>query len=356
MVWLVRTVYGETEVVGLLGGHLGELDVELGQVGSGNLLVEGLGEHVDTERVGLGVGPEGNLGHDLVGERTGHDEGWVSSSTSEVDKSTLGEKDDVSAGRHGESVDLGLDVDGLGGSLLQPGNVNLNIEVADVADDGVLLHDLEVLADDDVSVTGGGNEDVGSWSSLLHSGDLVTGHGGLESVDGVDFGDNDSGTVGSEGLGTSLSDITETSDDGDLTGQHDIGGSLDTINKRLSASVVVVELGLGDGVVDVDGGDLELAVSESLVEVVNTGGGLLGDTSAVLEVLGVLLVDEGGKVSSVIEDQVEWLALWEGSKGLLDTQVVLLLGLTLPGEDWDTSDLGTECSKSLDKDGSLNGP
>jgi hypothetical protein len=44
------------------------------------------------------------------------------------------------------------------------------------------------------------------------------------------------------------------------------------------ATHVVVKLGLGDRVVDVDGGDLELAVAESLVEVVDTGGGLLRDT------------------------------------------------------------------------------
>ena len=45
VVGLVWTVDWETEVVGLLGGHAGELDTELTQVGSGNLLVEGLGEH-----------------------------------------------------------------------------------------------------------------------------------------------------------------------------------------------------------------------------------------------------------------------------------------------------------------------
>lgn len=138
MVGLVRTLDGETEVVGLLGRHFGELDVELGQVGSGNLLVERLGEHVDTERVRLGVGPEGDLSHDLVGERTRHDERGVTGTATQVDESTLGEQDDVSAGRHGESVDLGLDVNGLGGGLLQPSDVNLNIEVTDAA---ILAHD-----------------------------------------------------------------------------------------------------------------------------------------------------------------------------------------------------------------------
>ena len=78
-----------------------------------------------------------------------------------------------------------------------------------------------------------------------------------------------------------LANITEASNDGDLTGKHDIGGTLDTIDERLAASVVVVELRLGDGVVNVDGRDLELAVTEHLVEVVNTGCSLLGETADV---------------------------------------------------------------------------
>ena len=45
VVGLVRTVLGKTKVVGLLGGHGGELDAKLTEMGSGNLLVEGLGEH-----------------------------------------------------------------------------------------------------------------------------------------------------------------------------------------------------------------------------------------------------------------------------------------------------------------------
>ena len=92
-----------------------------------------------------------------------------------------------------------------------------------------------------------------------------------------------------------LSNISETGDDSDLSGEHDVGSSLDTIDERLSTTVQVVELGLGDlkgeieisrrsnstearrltSVVDVDGGDLELAILEGSVEVVDTGGSLL---------------------------------------------------------------------------------
>ena len=50
-------------------------------------------------------GPEGDLSNNLVGEGAGHDEGWVSGSTSEVNKTTLGEDDVLSRGG-GEPVHL----------------------------------------------------------------------------------------------------------------------------------------------------------------------------------------------------------------------------------------------------------
>lgn len=189
-----------------------------------------------------------------------------------------------------------------------------------------------MTADEDVTATSGGDEDLTLGSSLLHGGDLVALDSSLEGVDGVDLGDQDAGTHAAESIGTALADITVTSDNGNLTSDHDIGGALDTIDEGLTATVQVVELGLGDGVVDVDGGDKELALLEHAVEVVDTSGGLLGQTVAVLELLGVLLVNEGGQVTTVVEDEVELLAILEGGELLVQAPVVLLLGLTLPGE------------------------
>ena len=77
----------------------------------------------------------------------------------------------------------------------------------------------------------------------------------------------------------SFANISEASDNGDLSGKHDIGGTLDTIDQRFTAAIKVVELGFGDRVVDVDGGNLELAILEGLVQVVNTSSSLLRDTT-----------------------------------------------------------------------------
>lgn len=78
---LVGAVGGDVEVLGLDVRKGRELDIERLQVGTGDLLVELLGEHVDTERELLGGSPESNLSEDLVGERAGHDERGVTGGT-----------------------------------------------------------------------------------------------------------------------------------------------------------------------------------------------------------------------------------------------------------------------------------
>ena len=189
-----------------------------------------------------------------------------------------------------------------------------------------------MTANQNVTATGGGDEDLTNGSSLLHSRDLVALDGGLEGVDGVDLSDKDTSAHRVQGLGATLADITVTSNDSNLTGDHDIGGTFDTVNEGFTATVQVVELGLGDTVVNVDGGDTELALLQHAVEMVNTGGGLLGDTVAVIKHLRELGVNKGGEVTTVIEDEVELLAILERVELLLQAPLVLLLSLALPGE------------------------
>lgn len=112
----------------------------------GNSLVQDLWENVDTNLELLGLAElnvllaesgilgleQHDLSKDLVGEGAGHDEGRVTGSTSQVNETTLGKEDDVTAVLHEVSVDLWLNVLNAGSVCLQPGNVNLNIEVTNV--------------------------------------------------------------------------------------------------------------------------------------------------------------------------------------------------------------------------------
>ena len=84
----------------------------------------------------------------------------MSHGAAEVDKTALGEQDDVLAVLQGEPVHLRLDVRLRPAVLLQPLDLDLAVEVTNVADDCVVLHHHEVLAGQDVLATSGGDKDV----------------------------------------------------------------------------------------------------------------------------------------------------------------------------------------------------
>ena len=84
-----------------------------------------------------------------------------------------------------------------------------DVKVTNVADDGVLGHDREVCRGDDVAVTSRGDEDVRPWRCIVHRSNFIASHGGLKSIDGVNLGDDDTSTVGTERLST-LSDKKAT--------------------------------------------------------------------------------------------------------------------------------------------------
>ncbi|GMR54030.1 hypothetical protein PMAYCL1PPCAC_24225 [Pristionchus mayeri] len=376
VVGLVGSSDRDSEVVRLLLREGGQLDSEVIEVKSGDLLVEGLGEDVQSDGVlvlGSVLGPDLDLGDDLIGERSRHDERGVASGASKVDKTSLGEEDHVTAILEEITVNLGLDSILLG-ILVEPLDINLAVEVSDVADNRVVGELEEVLATDDSLTTGRGNDDLGLRSVLLESGNLVPYKSGLKGVDGVDLGDDDSASESLEGGSGSLSDISVSGHNSDLSGEHDISGALDAVRERLSDSVEVVELGLGDGVVDVDGRNLEVSLGEHFSQVVHSSGGLLGESADSSQILGVLGMDDVGEVSSVIEDHVEGLAIGP-DEGLLDAPLVLLLGLSLPREHGDTGssncggsvilggedvargplDRGSELLEGLDEHSSLDG-
>jgi hypothetical protein len=249
-------------------------------VKTSNFFVETFGKDEKTELVsfiGVFLGEELNLGEYLIGKRITHYERWVTSSTSKIAETTCGEKDDVTASFEEVTVDLGLDVVTGSSVLVQPLDIDFAVEVANVADDGVVGELFEVLSTDDILAPSGGDDDLGLRGYVIKGINLVPFHSGLKSVDGIDLGDDDSGTEGTKGGGRALTHVTVASNHADLAGEHNIGGTFDAIDQGLADTVEIVELGLGDGVVDVDGGDLELAGGEHLGEVVNAGGGFLAD-------------------------------------------------------------------------------
>ncbi|MBA7711746.1 hypothetical protein ES703_120712 [subsurface metagenome] len=135
---------------------------------AGHLLVEELGQHVHL--LLHAALPEGHLGQDLVGEGGGHDEGGVPGGVAQVHQAAPAEEDNGMPVGEGELVHLGLDVLlGDAGGILQVAHFDLDVEVADVADDGVVLHAGHVLTGDDVFVARG----IRKEQALINCGNAV---------------------------------------------------------------------------------------------------------------------------------------------------------------------------------------
>jgi hypothetical protein len=223
-----------------------------------------------------------------------------------------------------------------------------------------------------------GNEDVTGLDNIFKGKDGISLHAGLKGADGVDLSNVDDASVGAHGGGATLTDITVSANDSLLPGHHDVSGTHETIREGVLASVQVVELGLGDGVINIDSWEEEGSSFLHGVQTVNTGGGLLGNTLTTLgdlvplvslaglkdtledgkddlefgivgglwvwecsvlkeDVLGLLsLVDDESHVSAIIDNEVRSVALaiifWPG-EGVDGAFPVLLKGLSLPRKD-----------------------
>ena len=96
------------------------------------------------------------------------------------------------------------------------GDLYLVVEVPDVANDSLILHAAHVIDRDNVLVARCGHEDIRNGQGLFHGGDLVTGHTGLESANGVDFRNHYPSLFVGERLGRTFADVTESAHHGDL--------------------------------------------------------------------------------------------------------------------------------------------
>ena len=243
---------GHADVVRLLLAQLGHAGAEGRQVEGGHLLVQLLGQQVHVILVLLGlcaVLQDIQLGQNLIGEGARHHEGWVASSATEVHQAARGQHDDAVAIREHEAIDLGLNVLHLDArALLKILHGNLVVEVADVADDGIVLHLLHVLQGDDLEVACGGGEDVHLTHTLLQGDDLEALHARLQRANGVDLCDEHPSTGPAHGKGAALADISIARDEGTLASDHHVRGSHDAVWKRVTAAVHIVKLALGHAV------------------------------------------------------------------------------------------------------------
>ena len=155
--------------------------------------------------------------------------------------------------------------------LLQARDVDLGIEVADVAHDRVVLHANHMVVRDHVDVSGCGDEDVALVRRVVHGDDAIAFHRRLQCADRVDLGHPDRSAEAAQRLRAALADVAITSHDCDLARDHHIGRALDAVHERLAASIEVVELRLRDRIVHVDRRERQASLFLHLIEAMHAG-------------------------------------------------------------------------------------
>ena len=167
-------------------------------------------------------------------------------------------------------------------------DLDLVVEMADVADDGAVLHRAHVLDGDDVLVAGRGDEDVGARRGVFHGDDFIALHRRLQRADRIDFRHHDAAAGLAQRGRRALADVAEARDHRHLARHHHVGAAADAVDQRFAAAIEIVEFRLGDAVVDVDRREQQLAGLLHVVEPVHAGGGLFRDALDVFRELGEL--------------------------------------------------------------------
>src|SRR5262249_23819392 len=130
-----------------------------------HFLVQLLRQQIHALFHALTVLPQLYLCQRLVAERIAHDKARMTGGAAEVDETSLGEDYDALAIGPDDVIHLRLDLFPF--QLAERGNLNLTVEVADVADDGVVLHLVHMRAGDDIDVARAGHEDVAELASVV---------------------------------------------------------------------------------------------------------------------------------------------------------------------------------------------
>jgi hypothetical protein len=198
------------DIFGLLFLQDGEVGRKRSQVESADLFIKNLGKPINFILifVGMLIFPQLNLSEGLVGERGRHHEGRVTRCAPQVHQPSFRQQDNGMPIIKGEFVNLRLDV----GSfypwvLLQPCQINLIIKMANVRNNGTILHLGHLFRNNDVFVSSGSDKNVHTFNHIIQAYNLKSFHAGLKGTDRVNLSNVDSSTSSSHCLSTSFSNI-----------------------------------------------------------------------------------------------------------------------------------------------------
>ena len=202
--------------------------------------------------------------------------------------------------------------------------------MADVAYNRFILHRLEVFAADDVLVSGRCADDISFHYGVCHALHLISIHCRLERANRINFGDDYAATGIAEGLRCPLTYIAITCNHCHFTGHHHIGCPTDCIHCRLTAAVLVVELRLGHRIIHIDRWHGQCACFHAVVQTQNAGSRLFRKSLDPVCELGKFIQHHVGQIASVVQNQIQRLAVCAKKQRLTNAPIELFLVHALP--------------------------
>ena len=144
----------------------------------------------------------------------------------EVQQAAFGKDHDAVTIREAPFVVLRFDVDVLDAfDLLQTRHVDFIVEVADVADDRLVLHLRHVLGRDDVLVAGRGDENIRRLNDVFERRHFVAFHRRLQRADRIDLGDDHAAALATQRLRAAFADFAIAENHGNLAAEHHVRGA-----------------------------------------------------------------------------------------------------------------------------------
>ena len=202
----------------------------------------------------------------------------MTSRATKVDQTAFRQNENRVAVRERIHVHLRLDFHFFRVAFVQHFHLDFAVEVANIADNRLVLHHAHVLQRDHVQVTGRRHVDVAASQGLFNGGHFVTFHRSLQSIDRIDLSDHNTSAQATQGLRRTLTHVAITANHANLARHHHIGRALDAVCQRFAAAVQVIELRLRYRVVHIDRRDQQRTGFMHLVETVDAGGCFLRNT------------------------------------------------------------------------------
>src|SRR5690625_4157125 len=177
----------------------------------------------------------------LIGKGITHYEAWMSCSASQVNQASFCQQNNIFS-VDSILVHLRFDVDPCGSVIfLEPGNINLIVEVTDVTYNCFILHGLEMFSPNNVFVSCGGNHDISNRKDSFQSFYFKPVHCCLQRTNRINFSYCNNGSCSAEGSCCTFTYITIAANHHSFTGQHYICSPADGIHRAFTAAVLVVK-------------------------------------------------------------------------------------------------------------------